>query len=174
MKSNRKYATIALMIVVLAACSVAAWSAEVISESTARSISTTVGPFIVVGELSLLSDRHEFTQGAKALVATTLATELMKYAVGDKRPNSDSKTSFPSGHTSAAFAMATVLADYKPKYKWPAYTLASAIGFSRVEAGSHYWDDVIAGALLGHFVAKHFSNDHVVVSPQGVGLQWKW
>jgi len=162
------------MIITMAACSAIAWSSEIINEPIARSISSSVTPFVVAGELSLLSNKHEFMQSAKALGATCIATEVLKFAVGDKRPNSDSKTSFPSGHTAEAFAMATVLAEYKPQYKWPAYILASGIGLSRVEAGSHYWDDVIAGALLGHFIAKHFANDHVAVSPTGVELQWKW
>lgn len=173
MRSNH-VSVVLLFAVMSVVCSVSTWGSEVISESSARSISASVVPFVAVGELSLLSNKHEFTQGAKALGATCIATEMLKYAVGEKRPNSDSRTSFPSGHTSAAFAMATVLADYKPEYKWPAYAAASLIGFSRVEAGSHYWDDVIAGAALGYFVAKHFANDRVVVSPEGVGLQWKW
>lgn len=162
------------MIFLLMVCSAHAWSSEVIREPLARSISGTVTPFLAAGGLSLLSDKHEFTQCAKAVAATCIATEALKYAVGEKRPNSDSGTSFPSGHTAAAFAMATVLADYRPEYKWPAYITASTIGYSRVEAGSHYWRDVIGGAALGYFIGKRFTGDHVMVSPQGIGYQWKW
>ena len=163
----------ALIVVILAFCA-PVWSSEVISESVARTVSGSITPFLVVGELSLISNKPEFTQSVKALAVTGIATELLKFAVGEKRPNSESKTSFPSGHTSAAFAMATVIADYKPAYKWPAYAVASAIGFSRVEAGSHYWRDVFAGALLGHFIGKHFTNDRVMLSTEGVGIRWKW
>jgi membrane-associated phospholipid phosphatase len=114
------------------------------------------------------------TKTVEDLGVTCLATEARKYAVGEKRPNSDSKTNFPSGHTAAAFTMATVLADYRPEYKWPAYITASAIGYLRVEVGSHYWRDVIGGAALGCFVGKHFTNDHVTISPEGIGYKWKW
>lgn len=173
MKSNSTCLLVMLMIVLLVTCG-PVWSGEVMSDSVAHSVSDSIVPFLAVGELSLLSNKQEFTQSAKALGVTCIATELLKHAVGEKRPNSDSRTSFPSGHTSAAFAMATTLADYRPAYKWPAYAAASAIGLSRVETGAHYWRDVVAGALLGHFIAKHFTNDHVTASPQGVGLQWKW
>ncbi|MCE5315285.1 MAG: phosphatase PAP2 family protein [Armatimonadota bacterium] len=145
-----------------------------ISETLARTVSDSVTPFLVAGELSLLPNKQAFTQSAKALGATFAATELLKHLVGEKRPNSDSQTSFPSGHTAAAFAMATVLTDYEPSYKWPAYITAAAIGYSRVEAGSHYWRDVVGGALLGHYVAKQFTNDHVVATSSGIGLQWTW
>lgn len=174
MKSASSYILVVLTVFVLAVCSVQAWSSEVISESTAKSISDSITPFLVVGELSLLSDKQEFIQSTKALGATYLATALLKRVVHEKRPNTDSELSFPSGHAATAFAMATVLAEYKPAYKWPAYATASLIGFSRVEAGSHYWRDVAAGALLGHFIAKQFTSDHIVATPQGVAMQWNW
>lgn len=174
MKSQSIYRLVVFVVALLVIISAQAWSTEILNSSVAGIVSSSITPFMVVGGISLMQDKHEFGQGVKALGATCIATELLKHAVGEKRPNSDSRTSFPSGHTSAAFAMATVLADYEPEYKWPAYAAASAIGLSRVETGSHYWRDVIGGALLGHFIAKRFTNDHIMVSPEGVGLKWQF
>jgi membrane-associated phospholipid phosphatase len=174
MRNHLRCGVAAATVLFLMFCGAQMWGSEVISESTARSISSSLVPFMAAGQLSLLGDKHEFVQGAKALGAACLATELLKHTVKEKRPNTDSEVSFPSGHTACAFAMATTLANYKPEYKWPAYGLAAAIGFSRVEAGSHYWHDVIAGAVIGHYAAKYFTSDRVYVSGEGVGLKWKW
>jgi len=133
---------------------------------------------MVVGELSLLHNgdkgKAEAVQGAKALIATEVLTMGLKSIIRVKRPNGTALNSFPSGHTSAAFAIATVLSDYQPKYKVPAYTLATAIGWSRVQNGCHRWDEVIAGAALGYFTAKHYTNQQLNVTPTGVGVSWKF
>jgi len=148
------------------------------SDRLATDLSNGTAALLVIGELSLLSDgkaaKPEMLQGAKALIATEAFTEALKYTVREKRPHSESLTSFPSGHTSAAFAMATVVADYKPKYAWLAYGTAAAIGWSRVEVGAHHWQDVVAGAALGYFTAKHFTGQHLNVTPTGVSYNWNW
>ncbi len=67
--------------------------------------------------------------------------------------------SFPSGHTIAAFSLATVFADRYPKHSWvryAAYGMAGMVGFSRVTLLSHFPSDVVAGAALGYSVA-HFA-----------------
>lgn len=58
--------------------------------------------------------------------------------------------SFPSGHTGASFAVASVLFLCMPKkIGIPAIFLAALIGFSRLYLGVHYPTDVLAGALVG-------------------------
>lgn len=57
--------------------------------------------------------------------------------------------SFPSGHATIAWALATVLAHREPKWKMLFFILAFLISFSRIYIGKHYPLDVIAGGVLG-------------------------
>jgi len=57
--------------------------------------------------------------------------------------------SFPSGHTSAAFMMATLLGYYFPSLMIPLYCWATLVGCSRVVLGVHFPTDILVGALLG-------------------------
>lgn len=61
---------------------------------------------------------------------------------------SPSSTSFPSGHTLAAWCAATLLAEHDPTAAGY-YALAAAISLSRVQVRHHHASDVLAGALLG-------------------------
>jgi membrane-associated phospholipid phosphatase len=65
--------------------------------------------------------------------------------------------SFPSGHTTAAFSVATVFAiRYRNHHwaPWVAYGVAGVIGFSRVTLQSHFPADVFLGAALGYSISR--------------------
>ena len=67
-------------------------------------------------------------------------------------------SSFPSGHAMMAFSVADVFARRYRHHKWVpyvAYTLATAISFSRVTTGAHFASDTFIGAALG-FSISHF------------------
>jgi len=66
--------------------------------------------------------------------------------------------SFPSGHTIAAFSIATVFAERYPNprwHRWLAYGLATLVGFSRVSLETHFPSDVFMGAALGYTIAQN-------------------
>jgi undecaprenyl-diphosphatase len=60
--------------------------------------------------------------------------------------------SFPSGHSATAFACATVLASFAPRWRGPFFLLAALIALSRVYNALHYPTDVLAGGALGALV----------------------
>jgi membrane-associated phospholipid phosphatase len=69
--------------------------------------------------------------------------------------------SFPSGHTTVAFAFSTVLAEYFDS-AWSRiffYGMASLTGFSRIYNNQHWFSDVFAGALLGLTSGFHVINE---------------
>ena len=71
-------------------------------------------------------------------------------------PAIGSHSSFPSGHTIAAFSIATVFAERYRKHRWVpwvSYGLASLVGFSRIPLQAHFPSDVFAGAALGYIIS---------------------
>ena len=72
-------------------------------------------------------------------------------------------SSFPSGHTTVAFAAATVFAlEYKDKPLIPilSYSVATLIGLSRITENKHWTTDVFLGAVLGYFTGKQVVNNY--------------
>ncbi len=61
--------------------------------------------------------------------------------------------SFPSGHTTTAFAVATVFSYHWPEITQIVYLLAAVVGISRIYVGAHFPLDVFFGAFLGLSVA---------------------
>lgn len=74
-----------------------------------------------------------------------------------------SNSSFPSGHTTIAFAAATVFAvEYRNKPAIPivAYTIASLVGLSRITENKHWASDVLVGAALGYVTGKQVAYNY--------------
>lgn len=70
--------------------------------------------------------------------------------------------SFPSGHSTTAFATATALTLEYPKWYVivPSYAYAGTVAYSRMHLGVHYPSDVLTGALIGSgcAVLSHYVN----------------
>jgi len=65
--------------------------------------------------------------------------------------------SFPSGHTIAAFSVATVVARRYGNHRWvpyAAYGMAALVGFSRLSLLSHFVSDVFMGGALGYSIGR--------------------
>jgi membrane-associated phospholipid phosphatase len=65
--------------------------------------------------------------------------------------------SFPSGHSMAAFSVATIIARQYRNHRWVpyvAYGLASVVGFSRLPLNVHFLSDVVMGGALGYSIGR--------------------
>lgn len=133
--------------------------------------SASVYPVTAIAPATLLitgyfrKDKAMMRNGIKSYAAIALniaVTTGLKYGVNRERPyysypnsivkRSDSGPySFPSGHTSTAFAMATsiTLSTKKWYIAAPCYLYAGTVGYSRMRLGVHYPSDVLGGMIVG-------------------------
>lgn len=110
-------------------------------------------------------------QAGGSIGVTMGITAGMKEAFPSTRPDLSDDKSFPSGHTSVAFAAAGTIHN---RHGWeaglPAYLVASFVGLSRVEARKHRVGDVLVGAALGagtaHLITRR-KDDRVQLIPWG-------
>lgn len=108
----------------------------------------------------------------RAQISAISWTYAIKYSVNRTRPNGDPR-SFPSGHTSASFATATVLQQH---YGWkiglPVYAIATYTGAERVWNNKHWASDVafgaVVGVLSGRTVTVHVRKAGFTIQPRAV------
>ena len=110
---------------------------------------------------------------AQATFYAGITTMILKRIVNQRRPNSENRHSFPSGHTTTAFAFASVVAMEHDWY-WGvgAYSLATVVGLSRIHDNAHFLHDVVMGATIGSAfgvamskLSKQKSNNYYALSP---------
>lgn len=123
-------------------------------------------------------DAEGHTEFLKAMATTLVATEALKAIFPKNRPDGSGNDSFPSGHTSMAFAAATYFdIRYGDQYKTMVpifYGAAALTAVGRVKANKHTFEDVAAGALIGVALAHTFTTQPdgsgTVVYPTGDGV----
>lgn len=135
----------------------------------AQYAAATVGGFYLVG---VLADDERSVQVAQdgiaaSLIASGIVTPAIKLVTGRSRPRADegiyhfkpfseTNSSFPSGHTTEAFALAAVVAGHYDE-SWvdvTAYSIAGLVGLARTYHHAHFASDVLAGAMIGTLVGK--------------------
>ena len=128
--------------------------------------------------------KSESWQMAEAGGFSAVTTYLLKYAAGRTRPNDTDDPnqwraggdSFPSGHTTVAFAVGTVFAESgNDEYRWlrrfVGYGMAGYTGYARLKHNAHWLSDTVAGAGIGLSTAHFVMNRHSGYSHVGQ-LNW--
>lgn len=107
--------------------------------------------------------RETAALSSTAVLLASLSTHVLKIAVGRARPYmgrgnaaflpfalEPGYSSFPSGHTAAAFSVTAVLAARidRPWASVGLYTLATLTGLSRIYSEDHWFSDVLFNAIF--------------------------
>lgn len=122
-----------------------------------------MGAFYVTGLVS--HDARARSVGEDGLIASLISGAIvapaLKFAVGRVRPRDTEKTfefhpfsgnsSFPSGHATEAFAVASVISTHYDVVwvRVVSYGSAALVGYARIHHQAHFFSDVTAGAVLG-------------------------
>lgn len=128
-----------------------------------------VGGFYLVGALADDENSRQVAQDALAasLIASGIVTPAIKLVAGRSRPRDDAgvyhfkpfsnaNSSFPSGHTTEAFALASVISSHYDEtwVTYASYSIAGLVGLARSYHQAHFASDVVAGAMIGTWVGK--------------------
>ena len=92
-----------------------------------------------------------------------------------KGPGNGDNKSFPSGHATVAFALATTVSEvYGPEYRWVpwiVYPLAAGTALSRIDRNKHWASDVFLGAVIGYAVAKTVTHYNPFLQKHDISLR---
>lgn len=115
---------------------------------------STVGAYgltaVAIGLPIVKDDMPGALQAGGSIAAAQLLSFGLKEAFPELRPDRSDRKSFPSGHTSMAFAAASTIFNREGQTVGiPAFAVATFVGIARVKADKHHWYDCVAGAGIG-------------------------
>ena len=159
--------------IIIATVAAASWaapaSARTADWATASNVARDILVSAALGVPAIKGDWHGDIEAGESLIAAGATTFALKELIHERRPDGSDRKSFPSGHTSIAFASAMTL---EKRYGWqvglPAFAMASFVGLARVRADKHYVHDVLAGGVVGTlsgFLLTSKRDDQVMLSP---------
>jgi hypothetical protein len=131
------------------------------------------GTFYLVGRATNNARARETgLLSAEALLDSGIVTTGLKTLSQRPRPPVDDASgeffdrgnSFPSGHASSVWSVATVIAyEYgkgRPLVRFGAYGLATAVSLSRYTGRNHFLSDVLVGSAIGYGVGRYVYRTH--------------
>ena len=160
------------------------------AQDAAPTAAVFLGTWLYAGIIDSSAGRHEVWDMAEAAALSGVTAYALKYAGGREDPYQSSDPnawreggrSFPSFHSTAAFAVGTVLAESgNEDYRWVrrvlGYGLCVATSYERLRHNAHWLSDTVAGAALGiasaHFVLNRDQDSsgagHLAVVPVSGG-----
>ena len=106
-------------------------------------------------------DKQGVLQLTKALGGASVTAHFFKQVAERGRPDATDSRSFPSGHTTAAFAGSEFIRTrYGNAWGIPATVAAAFVGYTRIRANKHFRDDVLAGASNGLMWNWYFTSPY--------------
>ena len=156
-----------------------------------------IGGFYLGGELfdDARAKETALDSISASLITSGLIVTPLKYITGRSRPREGhgpddwfgSGHSFPSGHATQAFTVATVISRHYPSpwVRITTYGLATSVALARINNDAHWGSDVLAGAAIGTFVGNvvvDVNQQHrgqqlsitPMADPQMVGVMVTW
>lgn len=129
--------------------------------------------YYIVGEVFKLDNMRKIALlGVESFVISGVLVGIFKYSIGRARPytgesrasfhpfsSTSSHYSFPSGHATSAFSVATVIAEHSKEFlvDVTAYGLATLVAMSRIQKNKHWVSDVFIGSVIGILIGKKVS-----------------
>jgi membrane-associated phospholipid phosphatase len=141
------------------------------------------GAFYLVGRLTGNAKAKETgLLAGEALIDSGIVAQVLKLATQRPRPGNDhghgdfleGGSSFPSGHATAAWSLAAVVAAEYHNHLWVqvlSYSLASLVSAARYTSNNHFLSDSLVGSAIGFAIGRYVYRAHHDPSVDGVTIK---